>query len=54
MQSSTQIAAQTPTSFELWKLTLRQNRMKLAYVAAVLAVAGMCTIFNQVNSVLFW
>jgi len=37
---------------KLWTLTLRQNRLKIAYLASILAVAGMCTIFNQVNSAL--
>jgi hypothetical protein len=51
-QVLTQISTQTPSSFKLWALKLRQNRFKLAFLASILAVAGMCTIFNQVNSAL--
>jgi len=38
----------------LWKLTIRQNATKLAFLASVLAVAGMYTTFCQVNSALSW
>jgi hypothetical protein len=38
----------------LWKLTIRQNVTKLAFLASVLAVAGTYAILCQVNSALGW